>query len=119
MAGGIFPILNEYRKDIDFSNAFRSSTYSMILSYENIVEGGNSNKIYSIISDFNGDPLGSLIDEYYQNLTRTNFPNSKIFVIESFYDIFTKLLIEEIEGCLLDKPFVNYFINRYRERVTV
>ena len=91
----------------------------MAIRYENTVDGNESGKIYSTISDFDGEPLGSLIDDFYQNLTSTNFPNSEIIAIESFYDIYTSLLLEEIEGCLLDKPFVDYFVNRYPERVTV
>ena len=118
MAGGIFPILNEYRKDIDYSNVFHPSSYRMVILYENSLPV-NDSKIYDSISDFDGVPLGSLPDEYYQNLTKTNFPNSEIITIESFYDIYTTLLLEDIEGCLLDKPFVDYFINRYPERITV
>lgn len=63
--------------------------------------------------------MGSLIDDYYQNLTSTNFPNSEIIAIESFNDKYTSLLLEEIEGCQINKPLVDYFVNGYPERVTV
>ena len=90
----------------------------MAIRYENTIKGNGAKKIYDSISDFNGKPLGSLIDDYYQNLTETIFPNSKITPIESFYDIYTTLLLEEIEGCLLDKPLIDYFTNRYPDRIT-
>ena len=81
-------MLNEYRNDINYSNIFRSSTHKMAIRYENTLSANDSNKIFSTISDFDGEPLGSLIDDYYQNLTSTNFPNSEIIAIESFYDIY-------------------------------
>ena len=118
IAGGIFPILNEYKKDIDYSNVFRPSSYRMAIRYENTIRGAKSNKIYNSIRDFNGDSLGSLNDNYYQNLTKSIFPNSNITRFESFYDIYTALILEDIEGCLLDKPLVDYFTNRYPLRIT-
>ena len=119
VAGGIFPMLNEYRKDIGYSNVFRPSSHKMAIRYENTLSANDSNKIFSTISDFDGESLGSLMDNYYQNLTKTNFPNSKITAIESFYDIYTSLLIDDISGCLLDKPLVDYFVNRYPDTITV
>jgi len=91
----------------------------MAIRYENTIKANKSNKIHNSISDFNGDSLGSLNDNYYQNLTKSNFPNSNITSFESFYDIYTALLLEVIEGCILDKPIVDYFMNRYPERITV
>ena len=39
--------------------------------------------------------------------------------MESVYDIYTQLLLEDLKGCLLDKPFVDYFMNRYPGRISV
>ena len=119
LAGGLFPIIDEYRSEINYSNIFRPSTLMMLYRYENSIRGNESNKIYNSLKDFNGENLGSLIDVYYQNLTKSNFPNSNITPIVSFYDIYTALLLNKIQGCLLDKPFVDYFVNRYPNRVTV
>ena len=118
MAGGIFPRLKEYQNDIDYSNVFRISAYRMAIRYENTIWGNENGVIYSTLSDFDGKPLGSLNDEYYKDLTKTNFPNSEIFTFENIYDIYTTLLLEDIKGCLLDKPFVDYFTNRYPGRIT-
>ena len=118
MAGGIFPRLKEYQNDIDYSNVFRISAYRMAIRYENTIWGNETGVIYSTLSDFDGKPLGSLNDEYYKDLTKTNFPNSEIFTFENIYDIYTTLLLEDIKGCLLDKPFVDYFTNRYPGRIT-
>ena len=119
MAGGLFPIINEYRSEIAYSNVFRPSHAKMTIRYENTEDGNNSNTIYNSLDDFDGEPLGSLNDNYYQNLTKSKFPNSNITSIDSFYDLYTSLLREEIIGCLLDKPIVDYFINRYPERITL
>ena len=119
MAGGIFQKLNQYEKDIDYSNVFRSSSYRMAFRYENTIWGNETGIIYSTLSDFDGKPLASLNDEYYQDLTKKNFPNSEIVTMESVYDIYTQLLLEDLKGCLLDKPFVDYFMNRYPGRISV
>ena len=118
IAGGVFPILDEYKSEIAYSNYFRRARSNMVIRYDNAIPGNTSNKIYNSIDDFDGDPLASLNVEYYQNLTKSNFPNSNITTIDNFYDIYTSLLLEETYGCLLEKPIVDYFVNRYPERVT-
>ena len=118
LAGGAIPMINEYRKDIDYSNVFHPSSYIMSIRYENTIKANTSNKIYNSISDFNGDSLGSLNDNYYQNLTKSKFPNSNITSFDSFYEIYNSLLLEDIHGCILDKPIVDYFTNRYQSRIT-
>ena len=118
LAGCLFPILDEYRNDITYSRVFHPATSRMMVRNENSVNGSKAKTIYNSLNDFNGKTLGSLIDSYYVNLTNSTFPKSKIIPIESFYDIYTALLFREIEGCLLDKPFVDYFVNRYPKSVT-
>ena len=81
------------------------------MRYENTINGNISKKIYNSSEDFDGEDLGSLIDVYYQNLIKVNFQNSNITQIVWSYDIYTVLLLNEIKDCLLDKPFVDYFIN--------
>ena len=90
----------------------------MAIRYENTIWGNETGIIYTTLDDFNGKPLGSLKDEYYMDLTKENFPNSEIFTYDNIYDMYTTLLLEDIKGCILDKPFVDYFMNRYPGRIT-
>ena len=118
LAGCLFPILDEYRDEIDYSNIFHPAFSGMTIRYENTVDGNESSSIYDTIKDFDGEVLGCLPDATYYNLTKKNFPNSKIIQLDSFSDLYANLLFQTFEGCLLDKPFVDYFVNRYPERVT-
>ena len=72
IAGGLFPILDEYKVDITYSNTFYPK----------------------------------------------NYPNSEIVHSNNFYDIYAKLLLGEIKGCLLDKPFADYFSNLYPKKIS-
>ena len=62
--------------------------------------------------------MGCLNDSAFYNMTKTFFPNSKIIQFNSYFDIYRSLLFEEIEGFLIDKPIVDYFVNRFPERVS-
>lgn len=80
--------------------------------------GSKAKRIYDSIEDYDGDVLGSLADSSYYNLTKKIFPNSKIIQYTNFYDIFAELLLDSNEGCILEKPIVDYFVNRYPEDIT-
>ena len=118
IAGGLFPILDEYQDDISYSNIFHDTSSGINIRHENKDDGNQPNKIYDTVKDFDGEVMGSLEDSSYYNITKKNFPNSEIIQLNSFYDIYTNLLLEKIEGCLLDKPIVDYFVNRYPDRIT-
>ena len=118
IAGGLFPILDEYKADITYSNTFHPSISGVIIRYENSVKGKNSNKIFDMALDYNGEILGTLSDPTYYNLVHKNYPNSEIVHSNNFYDIYVKLLLGEIKGCLLDKPFADYFANLYPKKIT-
>ena len=85
----MFFIINEYRSEINYSNNFRAISPRINVRYENTINGNISKKIYNSSEDFDGEDLGSLIDVYYQNLIKVNFPNSNITPIVGSYDIYT------------------------------
>ena len=118
LAGCLFPILDEYRDEIAYSNIFHPATSGMTIRYENTVDGNKSSTIYDIIKDFDGKVIGCNIDPTYYNMTKKSFPNSKIIQYDSFSDLYANLLYQTFEGCLLDKPIVDYFVNRYPDRIT-
>lgn len=116
--GGLFPMLDEYKDIINYSNIFHPSKSGITVRYENTVEGSEESIIYDTIRDFNGQILGSLSDSYYYDMTKKNFPNSEIIKFDDFYDLYASLLLEDIEGFIIDKPISDYFSNRYPERIT-
>jgi len=118
IAGGLFPILDEYKDDISYSNPFHSSISGVIIRYENSVRGNSSNKIFDMAKDYNGEILGTLSDPTYIYLLQKNYPNSEIIHSDSFYDLYAKLLLGEIKGILLDKPIVDYFSSKYPKKIS-
>jgi ABC-type amino acid transport substrate-binding protein len=119
IAGGLFPILDEYKENITYSNAFNPVISGITIRYENSVKGKNPNKIFDMARDYNGQILGTLSDPSYYNLVQKNYPDSEIMHSDSFYDIFAKLLLGQIKGCLLDKPLVDYFTNKYPKKLSL
>ena len=79
--------MDEYRDEIDYANIFHPAFSGMTIRYENTVDGNKSSTIYETIKDFNGEVLGCLPDATYYNLTKKNFPNSKIIQLDSFSDL--------------------------------
>jgi ABC-type amino acid transport substrate-binding protein len=118
IAGGLFPILDEYKDNITYSNDFYPIISGITIRYENSVKGKNPNKIFDMARDYNGQILGTLSDPSYYNLVQKNYPDSEIMHSDSFYDIFAKLLLGQIKGCLLDKPLVDYFTNKYPKKLS-
>jgi ABC-type amino acid transport substrate-binding protein len=118
IAGGLFQILDEYRADITYSNAFKESVNGVTIRYENSVKGKNSHKIFDMALDYDGEILATLTDPTYYSLLQKNFPNSEIIHSYNFYDLFSKLLLGQIKGCLIDKPLVDYFASKYPQKIT-
>jgi polar amino acid transport system substrate-binding protein len=114
IAGGLLPILDEYRNDVAFSNPFHPTTSGMIIRYGNHIDFGNS--IYDSIKDFNGETLGTL--HIYSELTKSFFPDSKIIYKDNFYELYIELLAERVEALILDKVIADYFNNRYPQKVS-
>lgn len=118
IAGGLFPILDEYKDDISYSNPFHPATSGVIIRYENSVKGNSSNKIFDMPKDYNGEILGTLSDPAYYNIILNSFPNSDLITSDNFYDLFAKLLLGEIKGVLLDQPLIEYFCNKYPKKLS-
>ena len=74
IAGGLLPILDEYKNDVSFSNVFHPSRPGMIIRYANHIEFDTV--FYDSIKDFNGQSLGTLV--VYSELTKSLFKDSEI-----------------------------------------
>ena len=114
IAGGLLPILDEYKNDVSFSNVFHPSRPGMIIRYSNHIEFDTV--IYDSIKDFNGQSLGTLV--VYSELTKSLFKDSEIICKDTFYELYIELLAERIEGIIIDKVIADYFNNRYPNRIS-
>lgn len=114
IAGGLLPILDEYRNDVSFSNVFHPSGSGMIIRYGNHIDF--LNLFYDSIKDFNGEALGTLT--VYSELTKSFFPDSEIIYKDTFYELYIELLAERIEAIIIDKVIADYFNNRYPQKIS-
>ena len=118
LAIGSFPIRNDKRNEINFSNVWHPNAIVTLVRYENLPESAKLGPFYENAKDFDGENLGIFKDSSFEDLTKTNFPNSKYTYIDGAFGIFQALLMEEIEGFLMDEPNAEYFKIVYPERIT-
>jgi len=118
IAGGFMPILDKFKNDILYTKAFHPSISNILIRYENSPVFATGLNIYDSVDDFNGEILGSLNESHYINITNSHFQKSELILSDSFYDLYTELLYENIEGFIIDKTIADYFQNRYPDRLT-
>ena len=114
IAVGNFIIRDDKRNDVDFSNPFHPAPISTVIRYENLPESVNWT-IYDSIEDFDGETLGIISNSPYENITKDKFPNSKYKYYDNISSPFQDLLLENIEGFLIDEPMVDHFRLLYPE----
>ena len=118
IAAGYFPIRNDKRDEINFSNFWHMGVIVTLVRYENLPESAKLGPFYENAKDFDGEDLGILEDSSLEDLTKTNFTKSKYTYYDGTYELFQALLMEEIEGFLMDEPNAEYFKIVYPERIT-
>ena len=118
LAIGSFPIRNDKRNEINFSNVWHPNAIVTLVRYENLPESAKLGPFYENAKDFDGEDLGILEDSSLEDLTKTNFTKSKYTYYDGTYELFQALLMEEIEGFLMDEPNAEYFKIVYPERIT-
>ena len=118
IAAGYFPIRDEKRDEINFSNLWHKGGIATLVRYENLPESAEWEKLYENAKEFDGEDLGILKDSSLEDLTKTNFLKSKYTYYNGTYQLFQALLMEEIEGFLMDEPNAEYFKIVYPERIT-
>jgi len=114
IAVGNFIIRDDKRNDVNFSNTVYPSPISTVIRYENLPKSVNWT-IYDSIEDFDGETLGIISNSPYENITKDKFPNSKYKYYDNISSPFQDLLLENIEGFLIDEPMVDHFRLLYPE----
>ena len=104
IAIGAFPIRNDKRNEINFSNVWHPGEVATLVRYENLPESARLGPFYENAKDFDGESLGILKDSSFEDLTKSNFLNSKYTYINGTFELFQALLKEDIEGFLMDEP---------------
>jgi len=112
------PIREDKMDEISYSRFFHKGGISALVRYENLPESVKWGPFYENAKDFDGEHLGILKDSTLENLTKTNFPNSNYTYYDGTHQLFQGLLLEEIDGFLMDEPNAEYFKVVYPERIT-
>ena len=116
IAVGNFIIREDKRNDIDFSDILHKSPSVFVVRYENLPDSTDW-YIYHSIEDFDGEILAIVSSAPFGNLTKENFPNSQYKYYDNIYIPYEELLMEDIEGFLIDEPIADYFKLFYPERL--
>ena len=119
IAAGNFIIRDDKRQEIGFTGVFHPSILQAIVRYENLPnssewEGG----LYESEKELDGEKIGILSDSSFEELTKKNFPKSEYAYYDGTFELYQALLMEEIEGFLMDEPNAEYFQVVYPERIT-
>ena len=117
IAVGNFLIREDKNNDIDFSNRIHRSPSVIVVRYENLPESANWTLPYDSVEDFNGEDLGIISNSSYEDITLDKFPDSTFNYYDNIFSPFEDLLMEDIEGFLIDEPIADYFRLLYPERL--
>ena len=117
IAAGFFQIRDDKRDEINFSNPMYPCGLIAFIRYENL-EDNIEWDFYESIEELNGEDLGVFKDSSFVDLTSNNFKDSEIKEYESTFELYQALLLEEIEGFLIDEPSAEYFELLYPDRLT-
>ena len=117
IAAGFFQIRDDKRDEINFSNPMHPCGLIAFIRYENL-EDNIEWDFYESIEELNGEDLGVFKDSSFVDLTSNNFKDSEIKEYESTFELYQALLLEEIEGFLIDEPSAEYFELLYPDRLT-
>ena len=117
IAAGFFQIRNDKRNEITFSEVMHPSIIRAFSRYENIEDNIEWN-FYESPYDLNGENMGIFQDSSFVNLTIDNFNESDKYYYDGIFELYQALLLEEIEGFLIDEPIAEYFELLYPDRLT-
>ena len=118
IAAGNFVIRNDKRQDISFTGVLHPSVIQAVVRYENLPNSSEWKALYESEKEFDGEKIGILLDSSFEDLTKKNFPKSEYIYYNGTFELYQALLLEEIEGFLIDEPNAEYFKVIYPERAT-
>ena len=118
VVGGLFPIKDEYKNDISYSDITLHSVNHIVVRYENLDGSLTWSEPYETESDLDGEKLGVLKGSNFEELTKDNFPKSTLIEKENTFDLLENLMMDEFEGFLLDELSAESFKSEYPDRIT-
>ena len=118
VVGGLFPIKDEYKNDISYSDIVLYSINHLVVRYENLNDSLTWYEPYETESDLDGEKLGVLKGSNLEELTKDNFPESELIEKDITFDLFEGLMMDEFEGFLMDEANAESFKSEYPDRIT-
>ena len=117
IAAGFFQIRGDKRDEINFSDKMHPSILNAFVRYENLNDSIEWD-FYESPEELNRENIGVFKDSSFVDLTSNNFKDSEIKEYEGTFELYQALLLEEIEGFLIDEPSAEYFELLYPDRLT-
>lgn len=108
----------DYSNVIDFSNTFHIEDINIVVRYENLEDSIGFKNVYNSIEDFKEKKLGLLEGSMFYNLTFKITTEENIISKPSFPDLYTELLLENIDGFYIDEILAQYYKNLIPQRIT-
>ena len=119
IAGGNFiqRFESEITEYVDFAY-IHPSVLAYLIRYENSPKSLEWSNYYEKWEDLDGKVLGVMPASTFLNITKENFPNYIPLECPEIFDLFERLLLDDIEGFLVDEPVAEYFSIKFPERIT-
>ena len=110
---------SEYLNDIDFTNSFHTEDITAVVRYENLEESIGFKNVYNSLEDFKGTKLGFLEGSMFYDITTKITDEEKNIITKPLIsDLYTQLLLENIEGFYIDEILAQYYTNLIPQRLT-
>ena len=108
----------DFSNVIDFSDTFHTEDINIVVRYENLEDSIGFKNIYNSIEDFKDAKLGLLEGSMFYDLTSKITTEENIISKPSFPDLYTELLLENIDGFYIDEILAQYYKNLIPQRIT-
>ena len=108
----------DFSNVIDFSDTFHTEDINIVVRYENLEDSIGFKNIYNSIEDFKDAKLGLLEGSMFYDLTSKITTEENIISKPSFPDLYTELLLENIDGFYVDEILAQYYKNLIPQRIT-
>ena len=99
----------DFSNVIDFSDTFHTEDIDIVVRYENLEDSIGFKNIYNSIEDFKDAKLGLLEGSMFYDLTSKITTEENIISQPSFPDLYTELLLENIDGFYVDEILAQYY----------
>lgn len=108
----------DFSSIIDFTNTFHTENINVVVRYENLEDSIGFKNVYDSIEDFKETKLGLLEGSMFYDLTSKITTDENIIRQPSISDLYTELLLENIDGFYVDEMLAQYYKNLIPQRIT-